>query len=73
MNEKYYIYIPLNQISNNEIKKHEFFLKKTTSDELGESLKLRLIPKICNLLNPKFGVSQETQFNVEVWNKKKSI
>jgi hypothetical protein len=61
-----YIYIPLNQISNNEIKKHEFFFKKTTSDELGESLKLRLIPKICNLLNPKFGVSQETQSNVEV-------
>jgi len=65
MNEKYYIYIPLNQISNNKIKKHEF-KKKKTSDELGESLKLRLIPKICNLLNPKFGVSQETQSNIEV-------
>jgi hypothetical protein len=37
----------------------------------GKCPKPGLISQICNSLNSRFGLNQETQFNIEWWNWKK--
>jgi len=44
--------------------------KKQQQINSNDSLKPELIFQIHNLLNPRLGVCQKTQFKVEWWNKK---
>jgi len=57
---------------NGETKKIRVSKKKEKKKQmnLSNSLKSRLISQIQNPLNSKLELNQETQFNIEWWNKK---